>query len=77
MCFLNFLFIDLFLSYIYFYPQGVWDLGSLTRDQTHTPRPEIKFTSSALQDRFLTTGPPGKSHPPYSPLVNSDQASFG
>ena len=37
MCFLNFLFIDLFLSYIYFYPQGVWDLGSLTRDQTHTP----------------------------------------
>ena len=41
------------------------------------PRPEIKLTSSALQDRFLTTGPPGKSHPPYSLLWICDQANFG
>ena len=31
---------------------SLWDLSSLTRDGTHSP---------ALQDRFLTTGPPWKS----------------
>ena len=34
-------------------PQGMWDL----------PGPGIEPMSPALQDRFLTTGPPGKSHP--------------
>ena len=33
-------------------PQGIWDLSSLTRDWT-------AFT--ALEGRFLTTGPPGRS----------------
>ena len=32
-----FKFIYLFLSLIYFYPQSMWDLGSPTRDRTHTP----------------------------------------
>ena len=31
---------------------GMWDLSSPTRDQTRFP---------ALESRFLTTGPPGKS----------------
>ena len=31
---------------------GVWDL----------PEPGIKPVSPALVDRFLTTGPPGRSH---------------
>ena len=33
-------------------PQGIWDLSSLTRDQTISP---------ALEGRFSTTGWPGKS----------------
>ena len=32
---------------------GIWDHGSLTRDQNHTPL--------QWQNRALTTGPPGKS----------------
>jgi hypothetical protein len=35
-----------------FWPQGTWDLNSLTKDQTHTP---------ALEGKVLTTGPAGKS----------------
>ena len=35
-----------------FFPWGMWDLGSLTKDWTHIPAPE---------DELLTTGPPGKS----------------
>ena len=38
-----------------FWSQGMWDLGSLTRDQTLTPFP-------ALEGKGLTTGLPGKSH---------------
>ena len=38
-------------------PRHMWDL----------PRPGIQLTSSALEGRFLTTGPPGKS--PYYPFV--------
>ena len=34
------------------YPSDIWDLSSLTRDQTLSP---------ALEGRFLTTGSPGKS----------------
>ena len=33
-------------------PCGMWDLSSLTRDQTRIP---------SLEGGFLTTGPPGKS----------------
>ena len=36
----------------FFWPQGMWDLNSLTRDQTHTP---------ALEGKVLTTEPAGKS----------------
>ena len=44
--------IILFLFYVLiFWPQGIWDLGSPTRDQTHAPH----------IDEVLTTGPPGKS----------------
>ena len=35
-----------------FWLQGVWDLGSLTRDRTYTP---------AFEGDVLTIGPPGKS----------------
>jgi len=44
----------------------MWDLSSLTRGQTHVP---------TLEGRFLTTGPPGKSHTlcplirAFSPLI--------
>ena len=35
-----------------FWLQGMWDLSSPTRDQTHTP---------ALEGEVLTSGLPGKS----------------
>ena len=38
----------------FFWPQGMWDLTSLTRDGTHTP----------CEGEVLTTGPPGKSQEP-------------
>ena len=38
-----------------FWPQGMWDLSSSTRDQTHT--------TCIGTRRVLTTGLPGKSHP--------------
>ena len=41
------------LLYIYLaVPGGIWDLSSLTRDQTHTP---------CIGSAILTTRPPGKS----------------
>ena len=36
-------------------PHGMWACGILV------PQPGIKHISSALEGRFLTTGPPGKS----------------
>ena len=47
---------------------GLWDMGAAARRPScsaacriSVPRPEIKPKSPALQGRFLTTGPPGKS----------------
>ena len=42
-----------FLSYVLvFWPQGMWDLSSRTRDQ---------ITPPAFVGKALTSGPPGKS----------------
>ena len=35
--FIEFVTILLLLYVLIFWPQGMWDLSSLTRDQTHTP----------------------------------------
>ena len=43
-----------------FWPRGMWDLSSLTRDQTCPP---------ALEGKVLTIGPPGKS--PDSSLLTA------
>ena len=46
-------FTKLLLFYVsVFWPRGMWDLSSPTRDQTVSPE---------LEGQVLTTGPPGKS----------------
>ena len=49
--FIEFVVILLLFHVLVFWPQGMWDLSSPTRDQTRTP----------CIDRVLTTGLPGKS----------------
>ena len=46
-------FVTILLTFyvLVFWPQGIWDLSSLTRDGTRTP---------ALEGEVLTTGPAGK-----------------
>ena len=58
-CFLFLKLSNLFFCLFYFLamPCGMWDPSSLTRDWTGT---------TAVEGRFLTTGPPGKSFPSYS-----------
>ena len=41
------------LKFFWLHLHSMWNLSSLTRDQTHTP---------ALESGVLTTGPPGKPH---------------
>ena len=40
----------------------MWDLNSLTRDQTHRKLEVEPIGTPALESEVLTTGPPGKSH---------------
>ena len=49
----------LFFFFFFFFasPCSMWDLSSLTRDRTCAP---------ALEDRVLTTGPPGRLYPASS-----------
>ena len=42
-----------FFMFWFLGPKGMWNLSSLSRNQTCTP---------ALKSKVLTTGPPGKSH---------------
>ena len=51
--FIEFVIILLLFYVLVFWPRGMWDLSSLTRDQTHAP---------GIGRRSLNTGPPGKSH---------------
>ena len=50
--FIEFLTILHLLHVLVFWPQGLWDLSSPIRDQTHIP---------SLEGEVLTPGPPGKS----------------
>ena len=48
---IDFVTIVLLFYVLIFWLQGIWDLSSPARDQTPSP---------ALEEEFLTTGPPGK-----------------
>ena len=57
--FIEFVTILLLFYVLFFWPGGMWDLSSLTRDQTLTP---------CIERQSLTTGLPGKSLPYFSNL---------
>ena len=48
---------SIFFFFFFASPCSMWDLSSLTRDRTCAP---------ALEDRVLTTGPPGRLYPASS-----------
>ena len=50
--FIEFITMLLLFYVLVFWPRGMWDLSSVTRDGTHT---------NALEGKVLTTRPPGKS----------------
>ena len=62
--FIEFATILLLFHVLVFWPQGMWDLSSPTRDQTHTPYigKWNLFFFFFLEGEILTIGPPGKSH---------------
>ena len=69
--FIKFVTILLLFYVLVFWPQGMWNLNSPTRDQTHTP---------VLEGEILTTGPPRMSRaefPFFSSLWNWDARSPG
>jgi len=58
--FIEFVIILHLLHVLVFRPQGLWDLSSPIRDQTHIP---------SLEGEVLTTGPPGKSQKGFLNII--------